>query len=557
VKRETFIATAVGEVRSQAADAGWHPDVLHQAERETVSNIYARAAQAKLDRGDVEGAHSLIEGSRDKILPEAQATLDAALKGPLEDRQVDGIVDTIYGTSTPLPDVTSSANIAGNVLPRMVSITTHSESGGRDFGPNGQILTSPKGAQGSMQVMPTTQTDPGYGVRPAKDNSVAEKARVGREYLAALYQHYGRDPAKAWAAYNWGPGNFDNAVEQFGSDVMNHLPRETAAYVAANMAALGGRGVNPVPQQRPQKVDLNTLLGRVDALNLPFDLEHKVKQEVRSRAVLDEGLLDKQRADAQDQAWEVVNNLGKGFTSINQIPVAIRARMSPSAIHSFMSLGETNQHRESTTNWASYAQYSDLYAKNPTAFAALNPAELRTNLSDGDFKEVMGWRQHALEVAQGKPSKDQVTYSRVQGIIDPMMEAAGIFKPPAKRGSGPQRPSDLAPTVAWQQRRGKLMQSVMGDVDIWHQLNPTKQIDDQTIHDIADRQMMRVWQQGRPETAQMAFERPEEAKRGRWTFALPNVDRDRIVDQYRRRWGRDPTSDEVADIYRLGPRGGK
>ena len=56
------------------------------------------------------------------------------------------------------------------------------ESRGQRYDKNGELLTSPKGAQGEMQVMPATQLDPGYGVAPAKDRSAAEIARVGKDY---------------------------------------------------------------------------------------------------------------------------------------------------------------------------------------------------------------------------------------------------------------------------------------------------------------------------------------------------------------------------------------
>jgi len=136
---------------------------------------------------------------------------------------------------------------AGGPMSAMVGITAQSESGNRDYLPNGQLVTSPKGAQGAMQTMPGTQADPGYGVAPVRDGSVEEKNRVGREYLAAMVQKYG-DPAKAWAAYNAGPGRVDRAIQQNGDNWLSALPSETQAYVAKNTSRLGGgqpQGGNP------------------------------------------------------------------------------------------------------------------------------------------------------------------------------------------------------------------------------------------------------------------------------------------------------------------------
>lgn len=113
-------------------------------------------------------------------------------------------------------------------------ITMMAESGGN---PN---AVSPKGARGLMQVMPDTARDPGFGIRPS-NGSQADDARLGREYRAAMQKRYGGDLAKMWAAYNWGPGNLDRALEQYGDRWMDAAPAETRNYIARNMRAAGVR----------------------------------------------------------------------------------------------------------------------------------------------------------------------------------------------------------------------------------------------------------------------------------------------------------------------------
>ena len=100
-------------------------------------------------------------------------------------------------------------------------------------------MTSPKGAKYAMQVLPSTAFNPGFGVRPAQNDSPQEFDRVGREYLNVLRQRYGGDPAKMWGAYNWGPGNLDNALAQHGADWLRFAPPETQAYVMNNLRAGG------------------------------------------------------------------------------------------------------------------------------------------------------------------------------------------------------------------------------------------------------------------------------------------------------------------------------
>jgi len=103
------------------------------------------------------------------------------------------------------------------------------ESRGQRFGKDGKLLTSPKGAQGEMQVMPATQRAPGFGVAPVRDSSPDEIARVGRDILRAFDTKYGGNRMYIAAAYNWGPGNADKWIAA-GAD-FNKLPTETQKYL--------------------------------------------------------------------------------------------------------------------------------------------------------------------------------------------------------------------------------------------------------------------------------------------------------------------------------------
>lgn len=131
--------------------------------------------------------------------------------------------------------------------PTLKEVVLGLESGGRRYGADGKILEGPKvkggTAKGEMQVMDATNLDPGFGVRPAADNSPAERARVGSDYLDAMLKRYGGDEAKAMAAYNAGPGALDVALKK-GGDWLKHMPAETQAYVTKGMKKLGGERTN-------------------------------------------------------------------------------------------------------------------------------------------------------------------------------------------------------------------------------------------------------------------------------------------------------------------------
>jgi hypothetical protein len=155
------------------------------------------------------------------------------------------------------------------------------ESGGRRYDKEGNLLTSPKGAQGEMQVMPGTSRDPGFGIRPARAGDPDDLARVGREYFNVMLNKY-KDPKLAAIAYNWGPGNTDKWLVA-GADP-SKLPRETQKY-SADMAAGG-----------------EVRHFQVGGVNNPFD--KYASPEIASQI----GIIDQQINDADEEIKLFKNN---------------------------------------------------------------------------------------------------------------------------------------------------------------------------------------------------------------------------------------------------------
>jgi hypothetical protein len=82
---------------------------------------------------------------------------------------------------------------------------------------------SSAGAQGLMQLMPSTAAD--LGVSDPFDPN--QSVDGGTKYLASLLKRYGGDRRKALAAYNWGMGNVDKWDGKLAS-----LPKETRDYLS-------------------------------------------------------------------------------------------------------------------------------------------------------------------------------------------------------------------------------------------------------------------------------------------------------------------------------------
>ena len=174
--------------------------------------------------------------------------------------------------------------MAQQTFEELVAAVKQAESRGKRYASDGKTLTtSPKGALGEMQVMPTTITDPGFGVTPARDKSPDEIARVGVDYLQAMKNRYG-DTDKALIAYNWGPGSTDKWIAS-GADPKK-LPDETRTYVQRVKGFLGkdvSRETNvakkerePLPASLPPMAEAPqttpakaTTVAKLDMANMP------------------------------------------------------------------------------------------------------------------------------------------------------------------------------------------------------------------------------------------------------------------------------------------------
>lgn len=98
---------------------------------------------------------------------------------------------------------------------------------------------SSAGAVGIAQFMPATAAQ--FGIDPLNP---AQSINAQAQYMSQLYNEFGNWTA-ALAAYNWGPGNLQNAINDYGpawSQWSPYAPGQTQDYVAS---ILGGAGLTP------------------------------------------------------------------------------------------------------------------------------------------------------------------------------------------------------------------------------------------------------------------------------------------------------------------------
>lgn len=171
--------------------------------QETVTRTYLETVQVVADELLKEGRPADAVRTIDQAMGYADAVDVLEVPVPGSDQTSNPFATTNGAPARPatVEQARGRIAIAGE---RLAALVMHQESRGN------ANAVSPKGAVGTMQTMPFTLKDPGFGVRPAANNSPAELERVGKDYLKAMGRRYSGNITLQLAAYNAGPGTVDD-----------------------------------------------------------------------------------------------------------------------------------------------------------------------------------------------------------------------------------------------------------------------------------------------------------------------------------------------------------
>ena len=147
---------------------------------------------------------------------------------------------------------------------------------------NNQKAVSPKGAIGTFQGMPKTLDDPGFGVKPRRNNSLDEADRVTKDYMMAMLNRHDGDLEHALVSYNYGPGKADKWIASGAKK--KDLPKETRDYLIKMKKALGGASMARRPLEFIKQDKLSALTKK--AIKNPDSADaRKVVRELIARGL--------------------------------------------------------------------------------------------------------------------------------------------------------------------------------------------------------------------------------------------------------------------------------
>lgn len=433
-------------------------------------------------------------------------------------------------------------------IDRALHITMMTESGGRRYGADGQLLRSPKDALGEMQVLQTTATNPGYGVEPARDDSPEELARVGKDYFVALIREYDRDISLAWAAYNAGPGRLNAALkeaEEAGDPAgwLSRLPTETQNYVTKNTREYyNGGGRPPVPSP----VELHAELANdPDLMQRPGALKKAQEELDRKLATHQKGVTARQDI-AYMEAMRHIENGGR----YDMIPAPVKAALDPakwSGLRDYEDTVRDGGRKESDT--ATY----QMLASNPGRLREMTDAEFyatRQYLSASDHKKFADMRGKDPSASNDPGSLDQAA---INLIVDSRLQSMGL-DPKAK---------SIAGVGAGAAARVGAIRKTINDVVAREQQTAGKKFNDTELTRLIDEEFLRT-RAFKSESWVAQFsgwltgggsELDEVRKRTLFGFSvsdIPREERERIEADYAAQGFDTPTEQQLLEAFFMG-----
>lgn len=575
---QTGLAKINGTIDAMAVRKGWvNPDgtpnqIATQAKTKYLDAAYATRITSIMDGvpGVVDAspylAEKMFQQVQSQLQPESQIRLAAQVQHSVQQVQQRDISAAVLAGKAPTDPNSLLPAIDGSKP--LQAVVQDMESGGRRYATDGLILTSPKGAQGEMQVMPTTAANPGFGVRPAQNGSPEELVRVGRDFLGAMTARY-NDAGLALAAYNAGPGQVDKWLVKFGdprsgqisdADFVAKIPfDETRNYVANGLSKLGQQ---PAPQAPPTASQLKTQLPALAAQARDVWTRMYPNDPVGADAVFSRVMSYGQVALAGQQAQQSAarDTLYQGIVgskpdgsdaprTVDQLLAnpAMKAawdQATPEAqltIQQHFKAGGGDVPRTADTQKLLY-QMTGMYSNNRQAFADADLTPLIAQLPHADFDKLSNLQvaaRNKQELAQDK----QLNLDHALGVAQRFALAPlGIFTPTKDT---PQNKRQL-----YDEFTGALRDQL----DTFQQANK-RPPNDQEIAAMAKNLTTQVQVPGKwwGTTPKSAFEiTPDQA--GQVTATVPDAFRTGITAALTKAQGKPPTEAQVQSAYFLSLR---
>jgi len=385
--------------------------------RQMISGAHKVALASALDKNDVEYAQGYLAKFSDDMEADDMLHVRGLITKEMTARVGLTVAAEVVRKVEPAVNPTDSE--------RAFNILIGTESNGKQFGKDGNPLTSSAGAIGIAQVMPGTGPEAAKLAGMKWDetryrNDPAYNRALGQAYFERQLQDNGGDLGKAFAAYNAGPGRLREAVAKSrkeGGDWLDHVPAETQAYVAKNMREYEAGMGKP---KAPTFDDIDNNL-RADPRLKNSPEAYKIARADAERQFNDAKKAKTQRDDeAVNTALEAVEKNGGSYATL---PLALRNAIPADKRDTVMTFADkVAKGAEIKTDPNAYYALALMAADQPELFARMDlrgqfdklaPAErkhfmdLQAKAGKGDGQDIATATQQTSAMAQAMGLKGE------------------------------------------------------------------------------------------------------------------------------------------------------
>ena len=436
------VNSAVARIRAetyrQAQLLGKSAEWQEAQARKMTSNAHKVALMSALEQSDASYADAYLKKYSDQM--DADDIL--SVRGHITKE-----IDARVGATAASEVIRQLApRIQTNDAERAFNIAAGTESGGKQFANDGTPLTSPKGAIGIAQVMPSTGPEAAklagldWDETRYRNDPYYNKA-IGLAYFQKQLQTNGGDLAKSYAAYNAGPGALQDAIKKAERSVdmnkndpaiqartwLDFMPAETRNYVAKNMKEYdAGQG----QAARPTFSEIDDRL-RSDPRLSNNPARYKVARAEAERMFEEQTKAIKQRDEESVAAAMrgIIENGGR----FSDLPVSVRGAVPPKEVDNLIGFAQKIAKGDDTTSlWL----YNKL-ANNPDQLSRMNDNEffaLRKELSEADFKHFSNERAKRNGSTSGGSGSGDLNTQAIKQSLDERLRMLQIDPSPKDDG---------------------------------------------------------------------------------------------------------------------------
>lgn len=367
-------------IREKERLLGRDDTAIAQAEHEYESSVHRGIVESRNAQGDVDGALDYGQAHLDSMTLGDKTAVSATLRGAIETRQAAGDAQWAISQGGPVPTAAPDAKYGAPVRNGRVT-SAYGVDRGKGRSHNGVDFAAPEGTS----------------VNPIGDGvvvGVGSDARSGNYVivdhgngLTTSYAHLGTHSVKR--------GDRVSASTTLGPVGMTGHTTGPHVHVIARQ---NGKPVDPlqfIGQSKPSSKaagewDKRSAYAAVDANgDWSFERKQRAKEWIDREFSRKDSIDAREEREADDEAKKVVLGLGDNFKSLDQIPKAVRDRMSIDATESFSDMAKANSApKPVAANGPEFLRLQRLAIEAPEQFASLDLTRSASYLTPGELARL-------------------------------------------------------------------------------------------------------------------------------------------------------------------------